>query len=126
MTFARNTFRWAGIYGVLALVPQYFLEAQVGRDYPPAVTHPEFYYGFLGVALAWQALFFGIARDPARMRPAMIPAVLEKTSFAAAVPVLWALGRAPAILLAPAAIDGVLAVLFVMAYRRTAEPGAGT
>ncbi|TWU23634.1 hypothetical protein [Bythopirellula polymerisocia] len=50
--FAKRVFFWAGVYGVILLVPQFFLEAQIGRDYPPAITHPEHFYGFIGVALA--------------------------------------------------------------------------
>jgi len=42
----------AGIYGIAVIAPQYFMEAQVGRDYPPAITHPEYFYGFVGVGLA--------------------------------------------------------------------------
>ena len=37
------------------------MEARVGRDYPPAITHPEYFYGFLGVAAAWQVAFLVIA-----------------------------------------------------------------
>ena len=53
MRFARYSFLIAGIYGLLSLSPMYFLEAKNGRDFPPAITHPEYYYGFMGVALAW-------------------------------------------------------------------------
>jgi hypothetical protein len=40
MTFARRVFMGAGIYGVVALAPLYFLEERIGRDLPPAITHP--------------------------------------------------------------------------------------
>src|SRR5262245_17918 len=99
MRFARWVFRIAGIYGLAVLAPQYCLEAQVGRDYPPPVTHPEFFYGFLGVAVAWQVAFLLIARDPARYRPLMIPAVLEKVTFGIAVLVLFAQQRVAGVLL---------------------------
>jgi len=49
MKFARVVFLVAGIYGLIVLLPQYFLEAKVGLDSPPPITHPEFYYGFIGV-----------------------------------------------------------------------------
>lgn len=52
MRFTSRLFLIAGIYGLLVLVPQYFLEEKNGRDYPPAITHPEYYYGFVGVAVA--------------------------------------------------------------------------
>jgi hypothetical protein len=40
--------------GLLALLPQYFLEAGNGLDFPPAINHPEYYFGFIGVAVVWQ------------------------------------------------------------------------
>lgn len=46
MKFAGYVFLIAGVYGVLVIAPQYFLEEQVGAEYPPRVTHREFYYGF--------------------------------------------------------------------------------
>src|SRR5687767_9709755 len=57
MRFARYTFLAAGIYGMLVLVPQYFLESRIGDDNPPAITHPEYFYGFIGVAVAFQLVF---------------------------------------------------------------------
>ena len=121
MTFARRVFTVAWVYGFLSLLPMYFLEGWYMERLPPALTHPEFYYGFIGVALAWQVLFVLIARDPARLRPAMLPAVLEKLGWGIAVPVLVLQGRAPAFFLPAAVIDLVLGVLFVMAWRKTAE-----
>lgn len=82
MKFARWTFNLAGIYGLAALLPQYFLLDKIARDTPPAVTHVEFFYGFVGVAIAWQLAFFVIASDPRRYRPIMLVAIFEKLSFA--------------------------------------------
>ena len=117
--FARRTFQIAGIYGLLALVPMYFLEGRIGRDFPPPITHPEYFYGFLGVAVAWQFAFLVISRDPVRFRPLMIPAVLEKATFGLAAVALWLGGRVPAPVLAFGLIDLTLGVLFVVAYLRT-------
>ena len=39
--FARRVFMVAGVYGLIVLLPQYSMEAQIGRDYPPPITHPE-------------------------------------------------------------------------------------
>ena len=50
----------------------------VGRNDPPPITHPGFFYGFVGVALAWQFAFVFIATDTARFRPLMIPCVSKK------------------------------------------------
>jgi hypothetical protein len=125
MKFARLVFLIAGVYGVIALPPQYFLEEQLGRDYPPAVTHPEFYYGFVGVTLAWQVAFLVIASDPARYRPLMLPAVLEKAGFAVAIPVLYLNERVYPVFLGFAGIDFVLGVLFLVAYVRLRGTGYG-
>ena len=62
------------------LVPQYFLEQKVGIDYPPAITHPEYFYGFLGVAIAWQVAFLIIGQDPLRFRPMMLPSALRSSA----------------------------------------------
>jgi hypothetical protein len=118
-TFARRIFLWAGIYGIVVLLPQYFLEGQINRDFPPAITHPEHFYGFVGVALAWQFAFLTIARDPVRFRPLMVPAILEKVSFGIAAIVLFALDRINLVVLAPALVDLALAAAFVAAYRST-------
>lgn len=119
MKFARRVFLLAGIYGLLVLVPLYFLEEKTSRDFPPPITHPEYYYGFIGVAVAWQVLFLFLARDPSRYRPMMIPAVLEKASFAIAVFVLFALDRVPFLMLVAAIPDLILGALFVAAYLKT-------
>jgi hypothetical protein len=123
--FARRVFNIAAVYGVLVLVPQYFMEAKAGRDFPPPITHPENYYGFIGVALAWQILFFIMARDPVRYRLAMIPATLEKVSFGAAAIVLYLQGRLAPIILGAGVIDLIFALLFVQSFRGTGELGGG-
>lgn len=120
VSFARRIFRVAAIYGVLVLLPQYFLEERIGRDTPPPITHPEYFYGFIGVALAWQLVFFVIARDPLRYRPLMGPAVVEKGSFGFAAIALFLSGRLSAQMLGAGLIDLVLGTLFVVAYVRTA------
>jgi hypothetical protein len=124
LAFARWTFRLAAAYGVLTLAPMYWLEARFATDNPPALTHPEFFYGFLAVALAWQALFWIIGRDPVRYRPAMLAAILEKFGYGASVLVLQALGRANAPVLAFAAIDLLLGGLFVAAFIATPRRAA--
>jgi hypothetical protein len=124
MKFAKVLFLTAGIYGLLVLVPQYFMEEQNGRNYPPPVTHPEYYYGFIGVAVAWQVLFLMLARDPVRFRPMMIPAVLEKAGFGVAAVILYLQHRLSSTMLAAGALDLILGALFVVAYVKTAGRGA--
>lgn len=89
MKFAKVVFLVAGIYGLIVLTPQYFLEAKTGRDFPPPINHPEFYYGFIGVTIAWQVPFLLLSINPTRYRLLMIPAVLEKASFTIGVVVLF-------------------------------------
>ncbi|HEV2802717.1 MAG TPA: hypothetical protein VGW12_19755 [Pyrinomonadaceae bacterium] len=126
MKFAKILFLVAGIYGLLALLPQYFTEAQMGRDYPPPITHPEYYYGFIGVAVAWQVVFLIMSRDPARFRPIMLAAVLEKLSFGIPALILYSQQRLSTIMLAGGIVDLVLAALFVAAYVKTAGARAST
>jgi hypothetical protein len=123
MRFARSIFNIAGIYGLIVLTPHYFLENHFSTHHPPAITHPEYFYGFLGVAVAWQVLFLVIARDPVRYRLAMVPAMLEKFSFAIAVLCLWLIGRLDPVLMIPALIDLVFGILFIAAYLRTPREG---
>ena len=115
----RWVFAVAGIYGIAALLPQFFLEQRVGMQNPPPITHPEFFYGFLGVALAWQVAFLIIARDPLRFRPLMLPSILEKLSFGVATVLLFAQGRLAALMLGAGLVDLVFAGLFAVAYVRT-------
>lgn len=117
--FARRVFILAGIYGLIVLLPQYLLEGRIGGESPPPITHPEYFYGMIGVALAWQVAFLIVGRDPPRYRPLIIAAVLEKLSFGIAAVVLFAQGRTSGPVLAFGAIDLVLAALFTAAYIST-------
>ena len=114
--FAKRVFTTAGVYGLIVMLPQYFLEHATGRMYPPAITHPEFFYGFIGVTVAWQVLFLVMSRDPVRFRPAIIPSIIEKAGFGIAAVVLFLQHRLAAVVLIPAGIDVILGTLFVVAY----------
>jgi len=117
--FAKRVFNTAGVYGLIVMLPQYFLEHATGRMYPPPITHPEYYYGFIGVTVAWQVVFLIIAHDPVRYRPMMIPSILEKAGFGFAAIPLFLLGRLSAQMLGAALIDMTLGVFFVVAFVRT-------
>jgi hypothetical protein len=119
MKFARLLFYCAGVWGVLVLTPVYFMYSKIGKYSPPPPTHPELYYGFVGVTLAWQLAFFVIARDPERLRPMIIPSVVEKLSYVIAVAVLYAQNRISALQLSSASPDALLAMLFVIALVKT-------
>ena len=119
MKFAKTIFWCAGAWGVLVVTPMYFLYSKIGRYSPPPATHPEIYYGFVGVTLAWQFVFLLIATDPARFRPMIIPAVLEKLSYVIAIVVLYAQNRITVVQLSTAVPDGLLGLLFVIGFLKT-------
>ncbi len=121
MKFAKTVFRVAAIWGVLIITPLYFSFDLIGRKDPPPITHPAFFYGFVGLALAWQIAFFFIASDPVRYRPLMIPSMSEKFSYAAAVITLVLQARTRSSDLLFAGTDLLLGVLFVVAYLKTAS-----
>jgi hypothetical protein len=124
MKFAKVVFWVAGIWGLLVVTPLYFLFDVIGRQDPPAITHPGFYYGFAGCALAWQIAFLFIGANPVRLRPMMIPSVVEKFTFGVAVVALVMQGRMHSGDLVFAATDLALGVLFVAAWVRTKESDA--
>lgn len=121
MKFAKVVFLVAGIWGVLVLTPLYFMFNMIGRQDPPAITHPAFYYGFVGAALAWQIAFFVIAKDPVRFRPMIIPSVIEKFSYAIALFVLFLHSRLHGTDLTFGAVDLMFGLLFVAAFFQTAS-----
>ena len=119
MTFAKRVFLIAGIYGVLVLTPMYFMEAKTGRDFPPAINHPEYYYGFIGLALVFQILFLIISANPVRYRPVMVAAILEKISFVIPVLILFSQGRVAYMMVVVAMPDLIFFVLFSISYFKT-------
>ncbi len=121
MRFAKWAFRIAGTIGLLQIVPLYFYEAQLAVDMPPALTHPEFYYGFAGVTLAWQLVFLVISSDPRRYRPLMPVAMVEKAGFVLPCFWLFAQGRLPNMILAFAILDLIYGIGFVAAYLATRQ-----
>ena len=116
MRFAKIVFWTAGIWGVVVFAPLYFMFQLISRNDPPPITHPGFFYGFVGATLAWQIVFFFIATDPVRYRPLMIPSVLEKLAYSAAVILLVLQGRMHASDLVFGGVDLLLGALFVIAY----------
>jgi len=117
--FAKIVFWVAAIWGFLFITPLYFMFNLIGEKDPPSITHPAFFYGFVGVTLVWQIAFAFIARDPVRFRPLMIPAVVEKLVYSTPVIVLVAQKRSNPNDLVFAAIDLTLGIFFVLAYLRT-------
>ena len=116
MKFSKYVFSIAGIYGIIVLLPQYFMETKNGLDHPPAINHPEYYYGFIGVALAWQFVFLIIARAPEKFRSLMIPAIFENAGFGLPAIFLYFADRLAFEMLFAGLIDLVLGVLFITAF----------
>jgi hypothetical protein len=116
LKFAKIVFRVAGIYGLLILAPIYFMENKIGQDTPPAITHPEYFYGFIGLGLAWQFLFLVLSTDPAKYRAMILPSILEKISYGIALAVLFSQHRLPVSVLAVGSVDWIFALLFLAAY----------
>jgi hypothetical protein len=119
MRFAKIVFWVAGIWGFLVLTPLYFMFDLISRNDPPPITHPGFFYGFVGLGLAWQVAFIVIATDPVRFRPLMIPCILEKVSWSAAVIILVLQGRMHKSDHVFVGTDLLLGLLFLIAYFKT-------
>ena len=93
--------------------------------YVPPTEYPHFFYGFMSVALAWQIAFLVIGSNPARFRPFMIPAILEKLGYVGTLVVLRSQGRISATDTQAALPDLLLAILFVAAFVKTRASGRG-
>jgi hypothetical protein len=119
MRFAKIVFLAAGVWGLAIVTPLFFLYDYIGSQYPPAVTHPDIYYGFVTVTLAWQVAFLLISRDPVRFRPLMPAALIEKFAYVIALAVLHSQGRIQFGQAAAAIPDFVLGLLFVAAFVKT-------
>lgn len=119
MRFSKILFWVAGIWGLLLITPLYFLLDSIGRNNPPPITHPDFFYGFVGVTLAWQLAFIVMATNPVRFRPLIIPSLFEKFSYAVAVIVLVSQGRVHKPALFFAGVDMLFGGLFATAWFKT-------
>lgn len=118
--FARVVFTIAGVWGVSIMTPLYFTLDAVGRAYPPPITHPDLYYGFIDVTLAWQIAFLVIATNPVRHRTFMLTGILEKFLYVTTMIALYLHGQLqPGQAAAIIAPDGTLGILFVVAFFRT-------
>ncbi|HCU23597.1 MAG TPA: hypothetical protein DF383_01165 [Deltaproteobacteria bacterium] len=124
MKFAQWTYRIAGLLGLLETVPALWGENAFGRDYPPAINHPVFYYGFLVVVICWQLAFLIISTDPVRYRPLMWATFFDKFGYVLAVAILYTQQRLAGPFLVFAAIDFIAGVAFVIAYLLTSKEAA--
>lgn len=124
MKFSKWVFLIAGIYGILVTLPLYN-ETGTAQIFPPAVNHPEYYYGFASAVLAWQVAFIVISRDPLKYRPLMVPAMMEKLVYFISIMALAFQGRVAGAMIGLAIIDCVLGVLFSISYFLTGKAKQG-
>lgn len=121
MKFAKFVFIGAGIWGISVLTPLYWLVDITGRRYAPPHDYPQFFSGFIAVALVWQIAFLMIGTNPARFRPLMIAAMLEKFSYVLTLIVFYGQSRIPSIDFQPAIPDGLIGLLFAVAFWATRD-----
>ena len=108
--FARRVLVIAEIYGVLAAGSLYF-------TYAPD-PHRLMYFAFAGIVIVFQGVFLIIARDP-RHYAALLPlCVFEKISFAVPAMAFAARGQVGETMALAGAVDLLLAVLFIVAWRK--------
>jgi hypothetical protein len=119
MRFARIVFIGAGVWGIVVLMPLYWLLDVTGRRYGPPTEYPQFFYGFISVALAWQIAFLVIGSNPTRFRPLMIPSMLEKFGYVMTLAVLYGQTRISAADAQAAVPDLLLGILFIVAFAKT-------
>jgi hypothetical protein len=119
MRFARIVFIGAGVWGVVVLIPLYFLYDISGRQYAPPTDYPHFFYGFVSVAMAWQIAFLMIGSNPAKFRPLMIPSVVEKLGWVVTLAVLHGQARISTLDASAAVPDLLLGILFIAAFAKT-------
>ena len=119
MKFAKVVFIAAGIWGIGVLTPLYWLVDVSGRRYGVPTEYPQFYYGFLSVAMAWQIAFLIIGSNPARFRMLMIPGIIEKLGYVVPLTVLYQQARVTWADAQAAVPDFVLAILMLLAFVKT-------
>ena len=119
MKFAKVVFVGAGMWGIGVLTPLYWLVDVSGRRYGVPTEYPQFYYGFLSVAMAWQIAFLIIGSNPARFRMLMIPGIIEKLGYVVPLVVLYQQARVTWADAQAAVPDFALAILMMLAFVKT-------
>ena len=107
---ARTIYRGAAIYGVLVLLPAYFIPLPD----PYKLTQ----IGFVGLALVFQGLFWIIGSDPLRYRRVVPLTVFEKLCFGIPAVAYFAQSQTDPVTAVFGSIDLLLAVLFLFAWAK--------
>ena len=116
MKLAKWIFLIAGIFGLLVTAPMALAEKAIEQIMPPAVNHPEFFYGFVCLNACWQVLYLFLSTDPVRYRPMMVPSFLAKASGVIALTWLYLQKRISNQWTVTIIIDGIWAILFLVAF----------
>ena len=115
MKLSKLIFLIAGTFGLFTTIPLVFAEKMM------SVKQPEFYYGFVFLDICLQVVYIIISTSPGRFRPMMIPAILAKASAAIVLTWLYLIDQVSLQWIAIGAIDGVFAILFLMAFFSTSK-----
>lgn len=110
MRFARWSFRCAGIYGLLVLLPLYAQAPLNGASL--------WMFGFAGAAGATQLAYLLIGSDPLRYRMVIPIGIVSKLSFFTPVALLYERGEVAGMMLGFALADLALALLFAVNFFR--------
>jgi hypothetical protein len=123
MKFVRIVFISAGIWGIVVLIPLYWRVDLTGYRYT-LPNDPQFFYGFLSVTMAWQIAFLVIGSNPTRLRPLMVPAIIEKIGYVLTVVMMHSGARILSRDILVVMPDLLLGILFILALGETpqAEP----
>jgi hypothetical protein len=117
---ARNIFRISGAYGILILAPQLFRESAFSAS-GAALDHPEFFYGFFLVSLAFQMIIIIISTDPLTYRPMMLAGFIEKGGHFSSCIFLFFRHRLATDMLIASSPDGLMLCLFIYCYIITSK-----
>ncbi len=112
---SRNIFRLSGIYGLLILIPQLFRESSFATA-GVSLNHPEFFYGFFLVSLAFQVLFLIISTDPVKYRSVMLACFIEKGGHFTSCVLLFLNNRLATDMMIASSPDALMLCLFIYSY----------
>lgn len=116
----RAIFAVAGVYDLALGAAFLFFGPQVYATFGVAPPNHWGYVQFGALVLAvFGGMFFFVAGDPVRHRNLMPCGMALKISYTGLVSYYWVAGECPLMFKPFAVADGIMLVLFLMAYRQT-------